>query len=310
MHQAKNAPDSSEILKEALEEILKLKGHIFDVLAVSQPDNLDYAVFLSKIVSKLSSITGNMLEQKVAEILNENTKFAEFGAWERQDPDFPDTVFKSDYVKGNPGIEIKAWFPLATEMTARFKESLNLCDEDTYVAVIAWLPEFIIHGRPKIIDVWVGKASEVAEARDNHYYRPPHYLVVEPQNTSSRTKNLKQSTVSGYVFQKDTEEEINLYQKAVDEVNLWPSHIRESYLPSEEYVKKINSLKSRYPYRLDTNFAKIDRVNHPGIETFKNSIYQYPLFDKTIADWRNISRHPETTLEYFQLFKTDKHLPE
>jgi len=41
------------------------------------------------------------------------------------------------------GMEIKAWFPLATEITARFYNSQAfLQDYNTKVVVICWLPEF------------------------------------------------------------------------------------------------------------------------------------------------------------------------
>ena len=38
-------------------------------------------------------------------------------------PGFPDTIFIGPNVTPSPGFEIKAWFPLATEITARFKDS-------------------------------------------------------------------------------------------------------------------------------------------------------------------------------------------
>lgn len=63
-----------------------------------------------------------------------------------------------------PGIEIKTWFPFATEITARFKDSILHFEKDqTNVAVVAWLPEFLICGRPKIIDIWTGSAKSIAQ---------------------------------------------------------------------------------------------------------------------------------------------------
>lgn len=41
----------------------------------------------------------------------------------------------------------------------------------------------------------------VAEARDNHYHNPPDYLVIEPEDTTSRTRNLQQTNTNGYKFQ-------------------------------------------------------------------------------------------------------------
>ena len=52
------------------------------------------------------------------------------GEWIRQDPGFPDALFKSNTISPNPGIEIKAWFPFATEITARFKDSITIFSQD------------------------------------------------------------------------------------------------------------------------------------------------------------------------------------
>jgi len=77
-----------------------------------------------------------------------------------------------------PGIEIKTWFPLATEITARFRESQsNLTANNIKLALVCWLPEFILFGQPKIIGVWTDDALSVAKSRDAHYHSPPDYLV-------------------------------------------------------------------------------------------------------------------------------------
>lgn len=44
-------------------------------------------------------------------------------------------------------------------------------------------------------------AKSVAEARDEHYHRPPDYLVFEPGDCSARTRNLQQTNTNGYKFQ-------------------------------------------------------------------------------------------------------------
>ena len=87
------------------------------------------------------------------------------GVWIRQDPGFPDALFKSNTISPNLGIEIKAWFPFATEITARFKDSITIFSQDNIdMALIAWLPENVIWGKPKIIDVLVVSGKSVAEA--------------------------------------------------------------------------------------------------------------------------------------------------
>lgn len=94
------------------------------MFSLSKPLSVDEAVNLSKIISKLSPLIGNLIEFRVAEYLNEQDPFKSSGRWRRQDPGFPDTVFEGG-VSPRPGFEIKAWFPLATEITARFRESQN-----------------------------------------------------------------------------------------------------------------------------------------------------------------------------------------
>ena len=59
------------------------------------------------------------------EFLNDQPEYQELGEWQRQDPGFPDMIFVGPTVTPSPGFEIKAWFPLATEITARFKDSQN-----------------------------------------------------------------------------------------------------------------------------------------------------------------------------------------
>lgn len=115
-----------------------------------------------------------------------------------------------------PGLEIKAWFPLATEITARFKDSQNHFSFDrTYVTILAWLPDKIIYGKPRILDVCVVSGLSVAVARDTHYHNPPDYLVLEPEDTTLRTANLQQTNTSGYKFQGSVEELLEA-QRIVD----------------------------------------------------------------------------------------------
>ena len=116
--------NTQDVIRVASQYLDRLSGHTFDVLEVSKPVTVDAAVNLSKIISKLSPLVGNLIEFNTVEFLNQQNEFAEFGNWQRQDPGFPDTIFVGT-VQPTPGLEIKAWFPLATEITARFKDSQN-----------------------------------------------------------------------------------------------------------------------------------------------------------------------------------------
>ena len=155
----------TDVLTLAKHDLTALDHHLIDVVDVMRPPTLEYAKNLAKVISKLSSLLGNMIEFSTIDLLNKRD-WKGLGTWVRQDPGFPDALFQSELIQPNPGIEIKAWFPLATEITARFKDSVTIFENDNIdMALIAWLPENVIWGKPKIIDVLVvsGKSVNGAE---------------------------------------------------------------------------------------------------------------------------------------------------
>jgi hypothetical protein len=272
----------TEILDIASKHLHSLKGQNMDVVDIAKPPTIDYARHLAKVVSKLSPLVGNMIEYNACIELNK-LDWKGFGKWERQDPGFPDTIFIGK-VAPAPGIEIKTWFPLATEITARFKDSVNFFNKNqTNVALVAWLPEFIIYGKPKIIDVWVGSAKSLAIARDSHYHNPPDYLVFEPEDTTSRTSNLQQTNTNGYKFQGTAKE----FEKASKIVKKWGTDWKD-YSHEKKYQNQVKQLIRNFPYRLDTNFAKIDRIQHAELEAFKTRVLNQELFHHDIKTWANI----------------------
>lgn len=129
MRNNSNEITTDRVLAVATEHLNSLIGHTFDVINISQPKNEDYTRFLAKVISKLSPIVGNMIEEQMSSHLNTIDELQNVGSWIRQDPGFPDNIFQSHVLKNTPGIEVKAWFPLATEITARFKTSQNLLSE-------------------------------------------------------------------------------------------------------------------------------------------------------------------------------------
>lgn len=272
--------DCSEILSAAEQKLMTLKGRSMDVVDIKQPQSIAYAKSLAKVVSKLSPFLGNMIEFSVVDVLNDMSE----GNWIRQDPGFPDALFQSDNILPNPGIEIKAWFPFATEITARFKSSVTAFKDDNInVALIAWLPEHVIWGKPQIIDVLVVSGKSVAEARDLHYHNPPNYIIFEPEDTSERSVNLQQTNTNGYKLQDD---QCDLAD-AVAFVDAWGENGRKySYTP--EYQRLLRTLYGKFVYRLDTNYAKIDRIGHAGIEAFKSSVLSTNFNGKTIKQWHAI----------------------
>lgn len=292
-----------EILAAASASLSGFAGKTLDVLDVTRPPDLDYAVHLAKVVSKLSPIIGNMIEYAAVSFLNETFKDPR-GKWKRQDPGFPDTIFEGG-VTPSPGIEIKTWFPLATEITARFKDSItHFGQEQTNVAMLAWIPEYVIFGRPKILDVWVASAKSVAEARDQHYHNPPDYLVFEPGDTSSRTVNLQQTNTNGYKFQGTAAE----LREAEKIVRSWGED-GLTYSARSEYQAKLRTLLGRFTYRLDTNFAKMDRIEHATLETFKQRVRTMEYEGRAISEWAALLAYPDVNREEIEDLIADKRVP-
>lgn len=274
---------TSDVLNVGRKGILGLKRHVFNLITLEKPEDIDQALSLVKIISKLSPLVGNLIEHEVCAYLNKLPEFDGLGIWKRQDPDFPDAVFESS-IKPVPGFEIKAWFPLATEITARFKESQKyFLENNTDLVLLAWLPEHLFYGKPQLIDAICVPASEVAKSRDNHYHNPPDYLVLEPENTDERTRNLQQTCVNGHKFQGSREE----LEKAKLELSAKGSDI-QYYVIDLPYQEEMQKIFNRYRYRLDTNFAKIDRIDNESIETFKERVLKTEIEGKAIKDWGRI----------------------
>lgn len=269
-----------EVLDVATMAVLQLKGHLVDVLTVKKPYDLQAAIDLSKVISKLSPIVGNTLESTLTRYLNAQEIWPEGCIWKRQDPEFPD-ILLTGMPEPKPGIEVKAWFPLATEITARFRDSQTLLqNHNTRVVVICWMPEFVIAGKPKVVDIFVCDALEFAIARDTHYHRPPEYIVIEPVDTSLCTRNLQQKNCNGYGFQGNEMQR----QEAQKFIETWGTN-GKMYRPDLEYQVLLRELMGLFPYRLDTNFAKIDRIDLESLEDFKRHTLTTIYIDRTIQGW-------------------------
>lgn len=271
---------TQEIIKLGSAHLNELKGHIFDVLTVEKPVSIEAARNLAKIISKLSPLLGNLIEFNIVEFLNDQEEYKELGEWKRQDPGFPDTIFTG--IDPTPGFEVKAWFPLATEITARFKDSQNHFEYDqTYVCMLAWVPEMLIYGKPKIIDVAIFSGASVAKARDDHYHNPPDYIVLEPRDTTARTRNLQQTNTNGFKWQAGD------FETAEKLVKSWGEN-GGVYSPSAEYQKRLRQLMATQTYRGDTNYAKMDRIEHAGIEAFKDRVLAQKMHGFSIKEWASM----------------------
>jgi hypothetical protein len=280
-----------KVLASATARVALLQGRVLDVLTLSKPASADAAANLAKVVSKLSPLLGNVIEFSTVEYLNQQEEFKGLGVWKRQDPEFPDAVFDGE-ITPRPGLEIKAWFPFATEITARFKNSQSCFPEDSiYVCMLAWALESLVFGKPMVIDVCIVSGRAVAEARDRHYHNPPDYLVLEPEDTSARTRNLQQTNVNGYKWQDSKRR----FAEAQRIVRAWHSRQR-TYSLSAEYQAKVRKLFSGYRYRLDTNFAKMDRIVQPEIESFKSRVRGTPIHGLKVSEWSKLF-YEETELK-------------
>jgi len=282
----------TDILAIASNEIAAMKWRYIPVVNITKPSTIEYARQLAKVVSKLSPLLGNMIEFSMVDMLN-SYDWQGLGIWKRQDPGFPDAIFSSNSILPNPGIEVKTWFPFATEITARFKDSVShFADDQINVAMIAWLPEYVIWGAPVIVDTWVDSASSVATARDVHYHRPPDYLVFEPEDTSTRTANLQQTNTNGYKFQGSASD----FTRAKHIVDSWGVD-GERYSTSPEYQHKLQGLLGSFSYRLDTNFAKMDRIRHSSLEEFKARVLETEYKGRKIREWSQILSRQDATLD-------------
>lgn len=282
-----------------------LNQHHFDILNIARPSHLDYAINLGKFIAKLSPLMSTLIEFKVVDSLNNIHDLQPFGTWIRQDPGFPDAIFQGDITPA-PGIEIKTWFPLATEMTARFRETqLLFQDHETSLLIISWIPEFILWGRPHVLDICMVSALTAAQARDSHYFNPPHYLVVEPEDTSCRTSNRQQTNVNGYRLQENRPARIQQAEAFIQQRGA----SGKTYSPYPAFQQRvIQPLLSHYRYRLDTNFAKMDRIGLHEIEQFKTAILNLNYCGKSIQEWsRKLFRLSREEAQY--IMNLDKQQP-
>ena len=287
------------ILASANNTIQELTNQRVDLIEINTPateaDAIQLAKIISKIASKLSPLLGNLFEFGIVNALNANNTGE--GTWVRQDPGFPDARFISNlFPDKNIGVEIKAWLPLSTEITGRFKDSEVILAEDTIdVALIAWLPEFVYWGKPVVLKTLIVSGKSVAEARDRHYHNPPHYLVFEPEDTADRTGNLQQTNTNGYVFQGENRHRAR-FQEAEAVVRSWGAD-GSVYSTSAEYQLRLKSLQARYPYRLDTNYAKIDRIQHAEIEAFKDAVLEMPYKGRRVKSWAKLASRSSSEIE-------------
>lgn len=274
--------EASAWIAKAEKKLKSLAGEEIPALSLNSLDASEEP-FLGQVVSKLSPIIGNLLENRIVSYLNETSDSNHY--WVRQDPDFPDALLKKrSGEETGVGFEVKAWYALSTELTGRFRESVNLLNnKNIQVVVVSWMMSHVVYGTPRILDVLIVDALEVAKSRDSHYHNPPDYLISEPNDTTARTRNLQQTNVLGYKWQEtDTNKSKNAHA-------LVAKHKAKKADPhSPEAQEMVSELMNKYKYRLDTNFAKIDRIDNKNIEDFKKRVLSLKVRDRKLSEWQKL----------------------
>ena len=152
--------------------------------------------------------------------------------------------------------------------------------------------ERIVFGTPQIVGILVADALSIAKSRDQHYHNPPYYVCEEPQDTTSRTRNLRQTNVLGFKLQ---EQDLDRLRNAIRLSEL--SSARDSVTDEGQALSR--DLLAAATFRQDSNFAKIDRIKHPEIEGFKARILAQRFRGRPIADWakdvRTLTRNTDKT---------------
>ncbi|MXW75655.1 MAG: hypothetical protein F4Z58_06385 [Acidimicrobiaceae bacterium] len=282
---------AKEEMNRASKRLRDSIGEKLSTITISSTSS-DEAVFLGQNVSKLSPLIGNLIERRIPSLLSQDASRGSL-KWKRQDPDFPDAVLFDEGTPTGAGFEVKAWFPMTTEITGRFRESQNLlAGKDIRVAVVAWMLSDIVFGTPQIVGILVADALSIARARDQHYHNPPYYICEEPQDTASRTRNLQQTNVLGFKLQDG---DINRLHAVMNLSGLSDATDSET----EEGRALSRDLLATATYRQDSNFAKIDRIKHPEVEGFKANILAQQFRGRPIADWakdvRTLTRNNDKT---------------
>lgn len=268
--------------RRATDALARLASRPVDLLTVNSLGPEIDAVLIAKNISKLSPFVSTQLENAVVQTLTE-VPGAEGLSWERQDPGFPDAGLTLNRIQTGHGIEAKAWYACGTEITARFKASQTvLIGKRAYVILVAWIMSDIVFGTPTILDYELFDAEDVARVRDAHYHKPLNYLVVEPEDTTDRTANLRQANVMGFKLQTTDARRVNAMSVLVGD--RWEH-------PHTDWSRSlVRVLRQNLEYREETNFAKLDRINHPGIEAFKARVLAMEYEGRTVAEWTTVLR--------------------
>lgn len=77
------------------------------------------------------------------------------------------------------------------------------------------------------------------------------------------------------------------FEEAEKFVNAWGED-GKAYKTHPEYQELLRTLLRKFDYRLDTNFAKMDRIRHSGIEEFKTRVHSTVYKGLTVGEWNKL----------------------
>lgn len=283
-------PDYISDVNEDIIETVPDDDYSVDVLSVNQCRD-EEVLDIVRSVSKLSAFISNIVEGRALRIANRehgdelpaNVEWVlnDTGRGEKY-PDLAlvDTEFDppSDWIW--PGIEIKVWCPLATEMTSRFKKGQSILQEfPSKISIFAWVPEQLVYGTPKFIGTWTGDALDVAEARDEYWHQPPVALIEEPDFSPDRLAHLQHTNVERRKWD-GSDEELAEARQLMEEIDL-----AEDYSTDEEYQEKVDRLISDFNYKKDSNWRKLARVHHASLDDFIDRVEGQKVQGNEFSTW-------------------------
>ncbi len=257
-----------QIISIAKRRIKKFEGSRLGILVIKPARSEEEKENIRKQLIQLSSFVSIYFQQKITDSLKKMRRLPKGASWiERKAQEFPDIVMMRRG-RFRVGFEIKTCYMGSSEITANMRVTQKyLRKKKISVVVLAWDLSSVSSGTPKIKGIWIERALKVARYRDNTYNKPPENIVREPEDTSHRTKNLKQISCKGLKLQKPRRKSKKL-QKVIEDCKR-RFRKRRSYSLDKEYQRELNWLKNTGFYREDANFGRLDRIKLKYLNEFK-----------------------------------------
>lgn len=269
-----------------------IDGEAIDVLTVNKCDE-DAVIGFLKNMSKLSSLISVEIESRalnrieaihdddlpnnVAWVINELVGGEKYPDLALADMDYNPS---SDWVW--PGVEIKAWCPFATEMSGRMMKGQSIMQKyPDQLLLVAWLPEHLLYGEPKVIGTWVGDGLEMAKSRDNYWHEPPNSLILEPDFSPDREAHKQHTNVDRYLWD-DADSKLSEARDMAKDLDL----LGTAYSYKDDYQQRVRRLYSAFSYKKGTNFRKLNRLHHDPLDNFPENIRKNTIIEgKTVSEW-------------------------